>query len=67
MISQKESNKVRMGTWFLKLLSKDMKRKTKNKDQPTHNHVMLTQLMDILLLGFRLVSEYICNNPQADG
>ena len=56
-----------MGTWFLKLLSKDMKRKTKNKDQPTHNHVMLTELMDILLLRFRLVSESICNNPQADG
>ena len=38
MISQKESKQVRMDSWLLKLLSRDMKPKTKNKDQPTNNH-----------------------------
>ena len=38
MISQKESKQVSMDSWLLKLLSRDMKRKTKNKDQPTNNH-----------------------------
>ena len=38
MINQKESKQVRMNSWLLKLLSSDMKRKTKNKDQPTNNH-----------------------------
>ena len=38
MINQKESKQVRMDSWLLKLLSRDMKTKTKNKDQPTKNH-----------------------------
>ena len=38
MINQKESKQVRMDSWLLKLLSRDMKTKTKNKDQPTNNH-----------------------------
>ena len=38
MIYQKESKKVRMGSWLLKLLSKDMKTKAKNKNQPTNSH-----------------------------
>ena len=38
MIIQKESKQVRMDSWLLKLLSRDMKTKTKNKDQPTNNH-----------------------------
>ena len=31
MINQKDSKQVKMGSWFLRLLSRDMKRKTKNK------------------------------------
>ena len=38
MISQKDSKQVSMDAWLLKLLSRDMKTKTKNKDQPTNNH-----------------------------
>ena len=38
MINQKESKQVRMDSWLLKLLSRDMKTKTKNKDQPTNSH-----------------------------
>ena len=38
MISQKDSKQVSMDSWLLKLLSRDMKTKTKNKDQPTNNH-----------------------------
>ena len=38
MISQKESKQVSMDSWLLKLLSRDMKTKTKNKDQPKNNH-----------------------------
>ena len=38
MISQKDSKQVSMESWLLKLLSRDMKTKTKNKDQPTNNH-----------------------------
>ena len=38
MISQKDSQQVSMDSWLLKLLSRDMKTKTKNKDQPTNNH-----------------------------
>ena len=38
MISQKDSKQVIMDSWLLKLLSKNMKTKTKNKDQPTNNH-----------------------------
>ena len=37
MISQKESKQVSIDPWLLKLLSRDMKTKTKNKDQPTNN------------------------------
>ena len=38
MINQKESKQVRMNSWMLKLLSGDMKTKTRNKNQPTNNH-----------------------------
>ena len=38
MISQKDIKQVSMDSWLLKLLSRDMKTKTKNKDQPTNNH-----------------------------
>ena len=38
MMSHKERKQVSMDSWFLKLLSRDMKTKTKNKDQPTNNH-----------------------------
>ena len=38
MISQKDNKQVSMDAWLLKLLSRDMKTKTKNKDQPTNNH-----------------------------
>ena len=38
MISQKEGKLVSMDSWLLKLLSRDLKTKTKNKDQPTNNH-----------------------------
>ena len=37
MISQKESKQVIMDSWLLKLLSRDIKTKTKNKDQPKNN------------------------------
>ena len=37
MINKKESKQVRMDSCLLKLLSRDMKTKTKNKDQPTNN------------------------------
>ena len=38
MISQRESKQVSMDSWLLKLMSRDMKTKTKNKDQPTNDH-----------------------------
>ena len=38
MISQKDSKQVSMDSCLLKLLSRDMKTKAKNKDQPTNNH-----------------------------
>ena len=38
MINQKESEQVRIDSWLLKLLSGDMKTKTKNKDEPTNYH-----------------------------
>ena len=38
MINQNESKQVRMDSWLLKLLSRDMKTKTRNKDQPANNH-----------------------------
>ena len=37
MTSQKESKQVSIFSWLLKLLSRDMKTKTKNKDQSTNN------------------------------
>ena len=37
MNNQKVSKQVRMDSWLLKLLSRDMKTKTRNKDQPTNN------------------------------
>ena len=43
MISQKDSKQVSMDSWLLKLLSRDMKTKTKNKDQPTNNHKETTE------------------------
>ena len=43
MINQKESKWVRMDSWLLKLLSRDMKTKTKTKDQPTNNHKKITK------------------------
>ena len=38
MINKKESKQVSMDSQWLKLLSINMKTKTKNKDQPTNNH-----------------------------
>ena len=32
MINQREGKNVRMGSWLLKLLSRDMKTKTQNKN-----------------------------------
>ena len=43
MINQKESKQVEMDPWLLKLLSRYMKAKTKNKDQPTKNHKKITE------------------------
>ena len=37
MINQKEGRQVRIGSCLLKLLSRDIKTKTKIKDQPTDN------------------------------
>ena len=37
MISQKVSKQVSVVSWLLKLLSRHMKTKTKNKAQPTNN------------------------------
>ena len=33
-----KSKQVSMDSWLLELLSRDMKTKTKNKDQPTNYH-----------------------------
>ena len=38
MINEKDSKQVSMNSWLLKLVSRDMKTKTKIKDQPTNNH-----------------------------
>ena len=38
MINQREGKNVRLGSWLLKLLSRDMKTKTQNKDQLKNNH-----------------------------
>ena len=43
MANQKESKQVRIDSLFLKLLSRDMKKKAKNKDQPTNNHKKRTE------------------------
>ena len=43
MINQKESKQVRMDSWLLKLLSRDMKTKARHKDQPTNNHKKITE------------------------
>ena len=32
-----------MGSWLLKLLSRNMKTKTKDKDEPTNNHKKIKQ------------------------
>ena len=37
MNPQKEGEKVKMSSWLLKLLSRDMKTKTKDKNEPTSN------------------------------
>ena len=39
MINSKENKQVRMDSWLLKLLSRDIK----NKDQPTKNHKKITE------------------------
>ena len=38
MINQKENKQVGIDSWLLKLLSRGIKTKKKNKDQPTNNH-----------------------------
>ena len=38
MSSQRDSKQVSMDSCLLKLLSRDMKTKTKNKNQATNNH-----------------------------
>ena len=38
MINEKDSKQVSMNSWLLKLVSRDMKTKTKIKDQSTNNH-----------------------------
>ena len=38
MISRKDSKQVSMDAWLLQLISRDMKTKTKHKDQQTNNH-----------------------------
>ena len=43
MIDQKESKQVRMDSWLLKLLSRDMKTKARHKGQPTNNHKKITE------------------------
>ena len=43
MINQKERKQIRMDSWLLKLLSRDMKTETKSKDQPTKNRKKITE------------------------
>ena len=43
MINQKESKQVRMGSWLLKLLSGDMKAKTKQKRSTNKQSQKLTE------------------------
>ena len=47
MINQKENKQVKMDSWLLKLLSRDMKTKTKNKDQSIKNHKKITEKQNI--------------------
>ena len=47
MINQKESKEVKMDPWLLKLLLRDMKTKTKSKDQPTKNHKKITEKQNL--------------------
>ena len=43
MINHKESKEVRIDSWLLKLLSRDMKSKKKTNYQPTNNHKKNTE------------------------
>ena len=43
MINLKESKKIRIGFWLPHLLPRDMKTKTKNKNQPTSSHKNITE------------------------
>ena len=44
MINHKESKEVRIDSWLLKLLSRDMKsKKNKTNYQPTNNHKKNTE------------------------
>ena len=47
MINSKERKQVRMDSWLLKLLSRDMKTKIKSKDQSTKNHKKTTEKQNI--------------------
>ena len=47
MISSKESKQVRINSWLLRLLSRDMKAKIKSKDQSTKNHKKTTEKQNI--------------------
>ena len=38
MTNQKESKALKISSWLIKLLSRDMKTNTKNKDQPTNKY-----------------------------
>ena len=38
MTNQKESKTLKINSWLIKLLSRDMKTNTKNKDQPTNKY-----------------------------
>ena len=38
MIIQNKSKQAKIDSWVQKLLLRDMKTKTKGKDQPTNNH-----------------------------
>ena len=51
MINQKESKQIRMDSWLLKLLSRDMKKKAKNKGQPTKNHKKIKYGTKIKAMG----------------
>ena len=38
MTNQEESKTLKINSWLIKLLSRDMKTNTKNKDQPTNKY-----------------------------